>query len=315
MKRMLFNRKLAWTVTKVITALLLLVLPGTGCNKEPSGSNPFFEQILNPDAVRVDMVRVEGGTFTMGCTSEQCEDCLENESPAHSVTLSTFYIGKYEVTQGQWKEVMGNTIIQHRDFWDPDWPLRGEGDNYPMYYVSWNEIVGTSGASTTINGITYYENGFIYKLNQMTGKQYRLPTEAEWEFAARGGNNNSGFKYSGSNTIDNVAWHYYNSDNSTHPVGTKAPNELGIFDMSGNVREWCSDWYSSSYYDISPQNNPQGPSTGSYRVTRGGSWNIVYSGSTGEQIMGTERVSDRGFFQPPTSHYSLLGFRLASSSN
>jgi len=309
MKRLLFSRKLDWTVSKVITALLLLGLPGTGCNKEPSGSNPFFEKILNPEPVRddrvqVDMVRVEGGTFTMGDPGELGSDFYDEERPAHSATLSTFYIGKYEVTQGQWKEVMGNTIGQQRDLVNPDYSLRGEGDNYPMYYVSWNDIVGTSGASTVINGITYYANGFIYKLNQMTGKKYRLPTEAEWEFAARGGNSSRGFKYSGSNTVDDVAWYYNNSGSTSHPVGTKAANELGIFDMSGNVWEWCSDWF--DYYSSSFQTNPQGPSTGLYRVNRGGHWSMQNPRYT--------CVSSRGY-DPPDARYSSHGFRLASSSN
>jgi len=171
----------------------------------------------------IEMVSVQGGTFTMGCTAEQESVCVFYEIPAHEVTLSNFSIGKYEVTQAQWVAVMGS--------WPGEEPssFLGTGDNYPVYNVSWNDIVGTSGASEVINGITYYANGFIYKLNQLTGKKYRLPTEAEWEFAARGGNQSAGYEYSGSNNIDDVAWYEGNySPFGTKPVGTKASNELGI---------------------------------------------------------------------------------------
>jgi formylglycine-generating enzyme required for sulfatase activity len=241
----------------------------------------------------IPMVYVAGGTFTMGCTSERGGvDCENGEKSTHQVTLSDYYIGKYEVTQAQWKAVMGNN------------PSNFKGDNLPVERVSWDDIVGTSGSTQVINDITYYSNGFIYKLNQMTGKKYRLPTEAEWEFAARGGNQSRGYKYSGSNIADNVAWYDDNSGDKTHPVGTKQANELGIYDMSGNVREWCSDWYSSSYYDSSPSSNPQGPSTGLYRVHRGGNW--YYS----EWYVCVSRRNHTS----PYGNSSLIGFRLASSS-
>ena len=154
-----------------------------------------------------------------------------------------------------------------------------------------------------INGITYYENGFIYKLNQMTGKNYRLPTEAEWEFAARGGNvgKDNNHTYSGSNNINDVAWYWGNNNpNGTKPVGTKQPNELGIYDMTGNVLEWCGDWYGD--YTATPKTNPTGPATGSVRVFRGGCWHFDASYC---------RVSYRD-----NSHYGRnyrLGFRLVLS--
>ncbi|GBU22417.1 hypothetical protein R80B4_02326 [Fibrobacteres bacterium R8-0-B4] len=202
---------------------------------------------------RFEMVPVAGGTFTMGCTGEQGSDCYDVEKPAHSVTLSSYYIGKYEVTQGLWRAVMGSSN-------NPSYFKKG--DNYPVENVSWNTIV----------------NEFIPALNRLTGKTYRLPTEAEWEYAARGGNKSGGYKYSGSNTLGSVGWYWDNipsqsSGNSgygTQPVGGKNPNELGIYDMSGNVWEWVSDWY--NYYSSSPTNNPTGPTSGSYRVFRGGSW-------------------------------------------
>lgn len=219
----------------------------------------------------IEMVWVSGGTFTMGATSEQGSDAFDSEKPAHSVTLSGYYIGKYEVTQAQWKAVMGNN------------PSYFKGDNLPVEQVSWNDV-----------------QEFIRKLNQQTGKSYRLPTEAEWEYAARGGSNSRGYKYSGSNNIGSVAWYDGNSGNTTHAVGTKSPNELGIYDMSGNVYEWCQDWYGSSYYSNSPQRNPQGPASGSDRVCRGGSW--IYSARG-------FRVSFRDYYSPVIRSYDL-GFRL-----
>ena len=223
-----------------------------------------------------EMVYVEGGTFTMGATSEQgTSDPWEYEYPTHQVTLSDFYIGKYEVTQQLWEYVMkysgtaadGTSMSAYSsDVWLGTnlSSSYGVGNYYPAYYVSWEDIV----------------NIFIPRLNKITGKTFRLPTEAEWEYAARGGNKSQSYKYSGSNTIGDVAWFednaYYvgssSSDYGTHQVGTKSPNELGIYDMSGNVWEWCSDWFGS--YSSSSQTNPTGPTSGSYRVLRGGGWNL-----------------------------------------
>jgi formylglycine-generating enzyme required for sulfatase activity len=168
-----------------------------------------------------EMVLVEGGTFNMG----------NKDFPSpHKVTLSSFSIGKYEVTQEQWEAIMGYNYSRFKDC-----------KNCPVENVSWDEA-----------------QKFILKLNDATGKKYRLPTEAEWEYAARGGNKSKGYLFSGSNTLDDVAWYEENNGKKTHPVGTKTPNELGIHDMSGNVWEWCSDWYGD--YSSLPQTNPKGPS-------------------------------------------------------
>ena len=235
---------------------------------------PLVNQTFTVKGVNFEMVAVEGGTFTMGATEEQGSDVYDDEKPTHQVTLSSYYIGKTEVTQELWQAVMGSN------------PSNFSGTNLPVERVSWNDC-----------------HTFVTKLNALTGKNFRLPTEAEWEYAARGGNKRKGYKYSGSNTIDDVAWYDSNSSSKTHPVATKAPNELGIYDMSGNVYEWCSDWYSSSYYSSSSQTNPTGPTSGSLRVGRGGSW------YTDARYC---RVSYRNYYLPVNSKYHL-GLRLCLS--
>lgn len=230
-----------------------------------------FNQTFTVNGVHFTMVAVEGGgTFTMGATSEQGSDAFEDEKPAHEVTLSDYYIGQTEVTQALWKAVMGSNPSYHR------------GDNLPVEQVSWDDC-----------------QVFIQKLNQLTGKQFRLPTEAEWEYAARGGRKSRGYKYAGDNNIDSVAWYKGNSVYETHPVATKQANELGIYDMSGNVREWCSDW--DGDYQSFSLSDPQGPSSGSFRVFRGGGY---YNDA------GNCRVSDR-FRDTPDFRLNYLGLRLS----
>ncbi|MGM9839281.1 MAG: formylglycine-generating enzyme family protein [Sodaliphilus sp.] len=216
------------------------------------------------------MVEVVGGTFTMGATAEQGSDADSEEKPAHQVTLSSYMIGKTEVTQELWEAVMGSN------------PSEFKGSNLPVEHVSREDC-----------------QTFIRKLNALTGKNFRLPTEAEWEFAARGGNNSRGYKYSGSNTVSNVAWYKDNSSSTTHPVATKAPNELGIYDMSGNVEEWCNDGYGD--YTSTSQTNPTGPNSGSSYVYRGGSW-FYYAFAC--------RVSARGYTDTTTLRGSDFGLRL-----
>ncbi|MGN0032177.1 MAG: formylglycine-generating enzyme family protein, partial [Candidatus Limimorpha sp.] len=223
--------------------------------------------------VSFEMVYVEGGTFEMGGTTEQGSDPWGDEYPVHSVTLSDYYIGETEVTQELWEAVMGSN------------PSKFTGNNQrPVEYVSWNDC-----------------QEFIEKLNELTGKKFRFPTEAEWEYASRGGKycKDYVYKYSGSNNIDDVAWYTDNSSSKTHAVGTKAANELGIYDMSGNVCEWCSDWYGD--YSSGSQTNPQGPSSGPSRVLRGGSW--YYNARNC-------RVSDRDNGDP-SNWYNYFGLRLA----
>ena len=230
------------------------------------------EETFTVNGVSFTMKLVEGGTFQMGATSEQGSDAESGEKPVHSVTLSNYYMGETEVTQALWKAVMGNN------------PSYFKGDNLPVEQVSWNDC-----------------QEFIRKLNQKTGKNFRLPTEAEWEYAARGGKKSRGYKYAGSNNIGSVAWYTDNSGYKTYAVKGKSPNELGLYDMSGNVWEWCSDWCGSDYYGKSPSTNPQGPLNGSYRVLRGGSW-IDGAGGC--------RVSDRSDGGPDRA-YCSGGFRLA----
>ena len=220
--------------------------------------------------VTFKMIAVEGGTFTMGATSEQGSDAKDKEKPAHRVTLSSYYIGETEVTQELWQAVMGSTPSP-------------SGSRRPVSSVSWNGC-----------------QEFIRKLNSLTGQNFRLPTEAEWEFAARGGNKSRGYKYAGSNTLGNVAWCYENSDNQTHDVATKSPNELGLYDMSGNVYEWCHDWYGD--YSSSSQTNPTGPNNGDERVTRGGNYGSYPS-------INFCRVSSRGGYWPSVP--GNIGLRLA----
>ena len=244
--------------------------PARQAQQQKPAASTSMPKVSLDDIMR-NMVYVEGGTFTMGATFEQQEPDYD-EKPTHRVSLSSFYIGKYEVTQALWKAVMGSN------------PSHWKGDNLPVENVSWNDC-----------------QTFLRKLNAMTGQNFRLPTEAEWEFSARGGNLSRGYQYSGSKKIDDVAWYRNNSGSKTHNVGTKAPNELGIYDMSGNVWEWCQDWY-GDYHGYS-QTNPTGPSSGANRVYRGGSW------GSGAWLC---RVAFRDNYTPG-SRGNGLGLRLALS--
>ena len=229
------------------------------------------EQTFMVKGVEFKMIKVEGSTFSMGATSEQGSDADDDEKPVHSVTLSDYYIGETEVTQELWEAVMGSN---HSRF---------KGNNQrPVESVSWKDC-----------------QKFIKELNRLTGKKFRLPTEAEWEYAARGGKYSRGYTYSGSDNADEVAWYYDNSGDETHPVKTKKANKLGLYDMSGNVWEWCNDWYGG--YQSNSQTNPTGPSEGESRVLRGGGWCYFDMGV---------RVSRRDYLTPGYRHI-IIGLRLA----
>ncbi len=247
--------------------------------------------------INMKMIWVEGGEFMMGCTSELGGECTNDEQTLRRTFVDGFYIGEIEVTQSQWEKVMGTTIYKLWDRWNyqeysrynilqyyqPNTqPSRGIGSNYPIYCVTWEEAME-----------------FCQKLSQKTGKIYTLPTEAQWEFAARGGNNPDGTRYAGSNVIDAVAWYEDNSNHETHPCGTKRPNSIGLYDMSGNVGEWCKDWYEDTYR-VSDSNNPTGAPYGDLRVNRGGGWGIYASNC---------RVTHRDADDPYMRHRNL-GFRV-----
>ena len=238
------------------------ITPSTKKNTSESAIETF-----TVNGVSFNMIRVESGMFMMGSIGS---DSWFPEKIVHRVTLSSYSIGETEVTQELWQTVMGSN------------PSEFKGAKCPVEQVSWEDCLK-----------------FILKLNLMTGRKFRLPTEAEWEFAARGGVKSRGYKYSGGNNIDDVAWYSVNSVRKTHTVKTKSANELGLYDMSGNVWEWCADWYGG--YDSWAQSNPVGPSSGSGRVYRGGGWHYDawYC-----------RVSYRNY-NTPDYRLSSLGLRLA----
>ena len=297
--------KRPWLRVAAVVSIALIALvvwsPWKKADVKPVDKSKADRITVTANGVSFKMIRVQGGTFTMGATAEQGDDAFDsdaydNEKPAHKVTLSSYYIGQTEVTQELWTAVMGS---------NPSW-FRGRGSNLPVEWVSWDDC-----------------QEFITKLNAATGRHFRLPTEAEWEYAARGGSKSRGYKYSGSNNVDDVAWYWKNSGDSylsggdgdwseekveenncrTHSVATKSPNELGIYDMSGNVNEWCQDWYGDYNSASALQVNPKGATSGSCRVYRGGDWNYYAWGC---------RSSYRGY-SCLSYGYGDLGLRLVLS--
>jgi formylglycine-generating enzyme required for sulfatase activity len=232
-------------------------------------------QSASKTSIELEMVFIEGGTFSMG-SNESSE-----EKPIHSVALSSFKMGKYEVTVAQYKAYCKDSGTQM-----PKAPSWGWKDTHPMVNINFDDA-----------------NAYCNWMSEKTGKDYRLPTEAEWEFAARGGNNSNNYTYSGSNDLEQVGWSTDNSGGSTQACGRKSPNELGLYDMSGNVSEWCKDWYDPSYYSNSPSSNPRGPSYGFERVLRGCSWYYLYSNC---------RVAYR-YNYPPSYRFDHCGFRVVLS--
>lgn len=250
-------------------------MPRSEVNGSTSRDQNYTETAFGID---MRMVYVEGGTFIMGCTDEQGHDCRKDELPTRETTVDSYYIGMLEVTQNQWQKVMGTTIRDQADGRD----LHGAGDDYPMYFVSWNEV-----------------KTFCARLSRQTGKNYCLPTEAEWEYAARGGKMSEGLQYSGALNPRAVSWYSDISNDSSHPCGSKNPNELGIYDMSGNVWEWCEDWYCKQYVE-EDRKNPKGAVQGTKRVIRGGSYSNWDEDG---------RVSNRDHTSP-NSKDNNVGFRV-----
>ena len=240
-----------------IVALVLIAGWAMGCGPDKADQELIPSLTITVNGESFEMNYVEGGIFTMGCTDEQGCDCDRNEMPAHKDTVSDFYMGRYEVTQRLWKAVLGP---------DLDRSHNTGCDDCPVEHVSWEDT-----------------QLFITKLNILTGRSFRLPTEAEWEYAARGGKRSKGYKYSGSNDLDEVAWYAenyqeskYGEKGTTHPVGMKKPNELGLYDMSGNVWEWCDDWYTKEFFLNGKQIHQGWPYEETFtpfrRILRGGSW-------------------------------------------
>ena len=230
-----------------------------------------------------DMVLVEGGTYMMGNPDRDRNDEYAEDVP-HEVTLSSFYICKYEVTEALWTAVMGGNPSKYPS-----------GDNYPVEQVNWYDC-----------------QDFVEKLSELTGRHFRLPTEAEWEYAARGGKRSRGYRYSGSYNLDEIGWHVGNAHHYKREVGTKKPNELGLYDMTGNVSEWCQDKLDIEYYHHSPSINPQGPDRSTYkdnRCFRGGS---VCDDDKYDRLKVYTRFSSG---MPPEEKSFYIGLRLAMSVN
>jgi formylglycine-generating enzyme required for sulfatase activity len=244
-----------------ITIILILLANFTVCHAQP------------PKPLMPPMIHVEGGTFMMGNHKGNMD-----EQPVHKVSLNSFYMGKYEVTFSDFKKFVEATGYISESEKPDSANFKSNLAPRTVYTGSWKKYpdgrdVPPSDSMKPVTNISWNDaNAYLAWLSKATGKQFRLPTEAEWEFAARGGNKSRGHAYAGSAILDDVAWYMDNSGKQMHTIGTKLPNELGIYDMSGNVREWCSDWYGELYYKVSPELNPSGPETGTGRVLRGRAW-------------------------------------------
>ena len=268
-------------MNRLLILLSLLAVVFCGCKKdtEEVSYNATKVKTITVGDTKFDMVLVKASSFVMGATTEQMRYAQQGEYPSHHVTMPNFYIAKTEVTQGLWNAVMGenNSLTQSLQWTD----TLGLGNDFPVYNVSSDDC-----------------QEFISKLNELTGLNFHLPTEAEWEYAARGGKNSNNYLFSGTNDASSVAWFVENSNFTCHQVATLDTNELGLYDMSGNVEEWCHDWYDAYSYDS--QYDPWGPLTGWPRVIRGGAWN-----SASNYL----RVSCRNY-NYPDQRKSSYGFRL-----
>jgi formylglycine-generating enzyme required for sulfatase activity len=246
--------------------------------------------------IETDLIQVKGGTFKMGSKNSDTSAELD-EQKEHSVTLNTFEISKFEITVWEWKQ-----FIKANKMKMPIKPSWGWQDNYPINGITWNEAIAYCNWLSTKEKLQpcYSKKGPNFVCN-FKANGYRLPTEAEWEFAAKGGTNSKGFRYSGSDKLEDVAWYKANSNGQPHTVGTKLPNELGIYDMSGNVWEWCWDWYNKDFYKLEKGDNPKGPEMGERRTVRGGSWD-----SKSNYVRPANRISTI-----PSKTHEFYGFRIA----
>jgi len=268
---------LKWKV--VAMGLLTMAFSCTGAlSAQTQGSG---NRVFTVNHVPLKMVFVKGGDLQLGCNESRDDSCSASETPAHMVQLSDFYIGETEVTQAQWMAVMGRD--NNPSYW--------KGNTLPVERVSWNEC-----------------QRFVKRLNKFLaselpeGYHFALPSEAQWEFAARGGTKSGATRYAGSNDLMKVSWFYSNSNERTHDVRVKAANELGLFDMSGNVWEWCADWYDENFYQVNQDwNNPINTEETSYYVLKGGSWNYAAP---------YQRCAKRDFGSKH-SRYEDCGFRVA----
>ena len=277
-----------WVIGLTVILILVISIVILGSRRSAQKAQDKESTTASTYRESFDMVFVQGGTYCMGSN-----DVYESEQPVHEVKVSSFYLSKYQVTTGQWHEIMGDDISHF------------EGDNLPIVFISWFDAVDFCNQLSRLEGLTpcYSKSGGNIRCD-WKADGYRLPTEAEWEFAARGGNYSEGYRYSGSDEIESVGWYGENSGHGTNNVGGKRANELGLYDMSGNVWEWCWDWYSDSYYSRSPKNNPTGPRTGDQRSLRGGCW--VYDDYYC-------RVSSREDYPPYYGNYDI-GFRVCRTA-
>ncbi len=258
-----------------------------GIERPTSRNQDFTETAFG---INMRMIYVEGGSFTMGCTSEQGADCLENEKASRHTTVDSFYIGMIEVTQSQWEKVMGKSVPDHikdlkmdnmmivdEDYRDDGWGELGDTVYPSAFWPGKEHLISRYGSSYPMCSVDWFDAvEFCRRLSEKTGKNYSLPTEAQWEYAARGGKKNDSNKYAGSNNIEELSWYKGNSDKSVHQCGTRQPNALGLYDMSGNVCEWCKDYYAESYSSHDTY-NPTGPREADSEmypanVIRGGAW-------------------------------------------
>lgn len=256
----------------ILNIIAAILLPAEVFAKKPVVPDSLQNPVFQVGDVSFKMRRVEGGAFVMGATPDQHDEHTISDKPAHTVVLSPYYIAETEVTNALWRAVMPDRRFVE-DWYDP---------TQPITYVTWDDA-----------------QLFVHRLDSLTGMPFRLPTEAEWEYAARGGGKSKGYRFAGSDLADTVAWHTGNAGFKKHQVMKKQPNELGLYDMTGNVSEWCQDWFGQYYYGTEP--NPQGPAEGEKRIVRGGSY---------DNCADNIHISCRQYHQPEEAN-NCIGLRVA----